>query len=126
MNVGVIDVLSWSRVQLPVSACRRSARIVEPMGVTITSGPADRSSRGQVVCGYQSQGSLVGLAWDWMEVRRNVVVMSDPMCIVSNLDLVDDADGSNVAEGDRLLVLNELAFALDWQREVCNAVRAHA
>lgn len=122
MNVAVVDVLRWSRVQLDIGTCRKAARKVQPLGVSITSSGDAPMHSGQVVCGYQGPRGRVGMAWDWLEVMPNVVVMADPMCIVSNLDLVDD-DGQEVPAANRLLLLNELAFSVDWRSCVRGSVR---
>ena len=72
---------------------------------------------GQVVWGATMPDGMVGLAWDWMEVKEAVVAIADPMMIVSNLRLVDDA-GESVSESERIVCMNNAIHALGWQSQL--------
>jgi hypothetical protein len=73
--------------------------------------------RGQAVWGLDVGGSRVGVAWEWREVRSNVVAMDDPMVVLANIEL-HDRQGRCLREGQRLLALHELIHDLPWQDEV--------
>lgn len=60
---------------------------------------------------------LFGLAWDWAEVRPDVLALSDPMAVLSNIDLVDDG-GRPLDEGLRLVHLSSAVHELPWQAHV--------
>ncbi|MEO5735349.1 MAG: hypothetical protein ABIN96_01350 [Rubrivivax sp.] len=70
--------------------------------------------------GCELDGTLVGMAWDWAEVRPSVVALSDPMKILSNIILLDD-DRCCMEEARRLLYFNTAVFRLPWQEETGRA-----
>jgi hypothetical protein len=57
------------------------------------------------------------LAWDWAEVRKDVVALCDPMNVLSNVRLVDD-EGAPLGAAERVLHLNSAIHELDWQPHV--------
>lgn len=65
---------------------------------------------------------MVGIAWDWREVLRDVVVMADPMSILSNVKFVDE-EGEEFDDADRLLQLNTAVYNIPWQNAVCTTKR---
>ncbi len=80
--------------------------------------------RGQAVWGLEVDGRRVGVAWEWREVRANVVAMDDPMVVLANIEL-HDGEGRCLREGQRLLALHELIHDLPWQDEVSAARGRH-
>ena len=74
---------------------------------------------GQVMWGTNVGPEIAGMAWDWREVQPNVVAMSDPMALQSNLVLIDD-DGEPLPESRRLLHMHNTIHALPWQEEICS------
>ena len=81
-----------------------------------------RMRHGQVVWGIGGAGSgcshVAGIAWDWQEVQEDVVAISDPMAVQSNLELVDQDDQS-LGQTQQLLCLNRVIHSLPWQDRVC-------
>ena len=69
---------------------------------------------GQVLWGVDCEGQMVGMAWDWRELRTDVIAMADPMMVLSNLRLVDEA-GIEVTESHRMICLNSAIYRLGWQ-----------
>jgi len=51
-------------------------------------------------------------------MKTNVVAMSDPMTVLSNIVFLDDK-GEPVDEFKRILYLNNAIFVLPWQAQVC-------
>lgn len=76
--------------------------------------------RGQAVWGLSVDGRRIGLAWEWREVRANVVAMGDPMVVLANVEL-HDGTGHCLHDGPRLLALHDLIHDLPWQDEVRRA-----
>jgi hypothetical protein len=86
------------------------------------SAPAEVLSpgrrQGQVLWGTECKGQPVGLAWDWAEVRADVPALSDPMNVLSNVQLLDE-QGECMDEGMRIVHLNTAVHGLGWQRHTC-------
>lgn len=58
-----------------------------------------------------------GVAWDWVMLGPGLVAMADPMCVVTNLRLIDPA-GSVLTAWEAARHLNEIVHGLPWQDEV--------
>lgn len=66
----------------------------------------------------------VAVAWDWIEVRPWVVVMDDPMSILSNVEL-EDAHKDRLGSAASTLALNRVVHRLPWQRTVAASLWRH-
>ena len=78
---------------------------------------------GQTVWAAHAADGEAGVAWDWIQIARGVVAISDPMSLVTNLRVIG-AEGSVLTAQQSALVLNELVRALPWQNEVQRALHA--
>jgi hypothetical protein len=88
---------------------------LRPLGEAIDKGRRDGElSYGQVVWGGSAQGQPVGLAWDWCEIRSDVILMADPMTVITNLCLTDE-EGEPLSEREMILLLNNTIHELEWQ-----------
>lgn len=83
----------------------------------LTFGGQDEPSSGQTLWGDHTDDQAAGVAWDWIELRRGVVAMSDPMGMVTNLRLIG-ADGEPLSQSQMTVQLHRLVHALPWQTEV--------
>lgn len=92
------------------------------LDTTIDETSIDGRARGQSTWYLESEDGMGALGWEWEQMRRGVVALSDPMCIVSNLRIVDE-DECPVAESRRALVLNTLVHGAPWQGEVRRRLR---
>lgn len=63
-----------------------------------------------------------GLAWEWTEVKPGLVMLSDPNCIITNLQFVDD-ERNPVFGLSKTVVVNRLVHALAWQAPVCGMLQ---
>ncbi|MEP6503070.1 MAG: hypothetical protein ABJD97_07065, partial [Betaproteobacteria bacterium] len=72
---------------------------------------------GTTVWGGFSDDGDAGLAWDWVEIAQGVIAMSDPMSLVTNLQLVT-ADGDVLPAMAAALHFNQFVRRLPWQQEV--------
>ena len=66
--------------------------------------------------GLSGEGDA-GLAWDWVEITRGVVAMADPMCVVTNMQLLN-RDGEVLPATEAALHFNQFVRRLPWQEEV--------
>lgn len=80
---------------------------------------------GQTMFGCDCQGEQIGVAWDWIALKESVLVITDPMTILSNLQFVD-AEGSPQPERCRILHLNDLVANMPWQPAVKAAAMLRA
>jgi hypothetical protein len=114
-------VRAWPPVVWPIHAAP-SLHFVHLGTRVIDAGDAGRPSSGQTLWGGRvaPQGSA-GVAWDWIELRRGVLAMADPLGLITNLQLV--GTHGQVIEGlEAALRLNQLVNLLPWQNEVVRAL----
>lgn len=114
-------VASWRDVSLTLA---QRQWMIRRLAHRACSGPPDgdlrEGARGQVMWACDIAQGTVGLSWDWFVLRPGVLVMADPMNIVSNLVFVDD-EGRPLAESSRIVELNTIVHALAWQPGVLHA-----
>ena len=92
------------------------------LGTTVlTFGDDSAPCSGQTLWGDDSEACAAGVAWDWIELRRGVVAMSDPLGMVTNLRLTD-AHGEVLSQTQTAVHLHPLVHALQWQSEVKRAL----
>lgn len=111
--VGAWDGVRWSPPDdaAPWAQWRHLSTIV------LDGGEAGRA-HGESIWTTEVEGRPVGAAWEWIEWQPGVVILKDPMSIVSNLSCpVDDEDAPGPATS-RVVALNTIAHALPWQDEV--------
>jgi hypothetical protein len=87
----------------------------------LTFGDDEFPCTGQTLWADDGRGSSAGVAWDWIELRRGVVAMADPLGMVTNLRLID-AQGAVLNQAQVAVHLHPLVHALPWQREVTLAL----
>ena len=109
-------VYAWSPV-LCQASCARRLHLVHLSTRVLTFGDDDRHCSGQTLWGANSEEHAAGVAWDWVELRKGVVAMSDPLGMITNLRLVDE-QGSALNQIQVALRLHQLVHALPWQDEV--------
>jgi hypothetical protein len=87
----------------------------------LTLGDETGPCSGQTLWGDASVDHSAGVAWDWVELQRGVVAMSDPFGMVTNLRLLD-AHGEVLSQVQVAVHLHQLVHALPWQSEVQRAL----
>ena len=111
-------IVTWPTVVAQVDDWRSWADRFRHLGTSVEDDDEQPGlQRGQAVWGLSVGGRRIGLAWEWSEVRANVVAMHDPMVVLANVELHDGA-GRCLHDGQRLLALHELIHELPWQDEV--------
>jgi hypothetical protein len=108
------QIASWPTVRCPSSQRGRMISRLQCLSAHVSEMRNGRPYRGQVMWACETAQGTAGLAWDWFEVRANVVAMADPMHVLSNVAFVDDL-GQDLPEPARLIELNNLVAGLDWQ-----------
>lgn len=72
---------------------------------------------GTTLWGEFSKEGDAGIAWEWIEIAKGVVAMTDPMSLVTNLQLIS-AEGAILPASTAALHFNQFVRKLPWQSEV--------
>jgi hypothetical protein len=111
------QINQWSLVEIKLSDIHHLSAAFEHLCTSAETRSAPTHRRcGQTLWGTQCQGGVAGLAFEWTVLHNDVVALSDPMRIVSNIAFVED-DGGVIDERRRVVHLNSLVHSLDWQTE---------
>jgi len=109
-------VHSWATCLVPVDAFDQLLASMRHLGsIRLADPDAEGRQQGRSVWIGSFEGHPIGMAWRWGEVRRGVLALADPMAIDSNIGFVNPTGGC-LTEGERVLYLNGLVDALDWQK----------
>lgn len=77
---------------------------------------------GQTTWAWEDGGLCHAVGWDWVEMQRDVIVLSDPMALITNVEFA--AYGSDEHAARRgILLLNSLVYLLPWQDQVRSGLR---
>lgn len=87
-----------------------------------SSGPVDRRC-GETVWIGVVDGKSIGAAWEWVELRPGVVMISDPNTILTNIRFLDEHDAYQEPLC-ALVSINRLAHVLPWQATVAAVLAA--
>lgn len=119
----VRSVKSWAPVPAAMRRWQESSAGLRHVGTTISEHPAKGvRSCGQVLWATALNDSQVGLAWGWACLHGEVVVMTDPMGVATNLALVDDESGEPLTASQVMCCLNSVIYGLPWQETIRNAM----
>jgi hypothetical protein len=72
---------------------------------------------GTTLWGEFSNEGDAGLAWEWVEIAKGVVAMTDPMSVITNLQLITET-GDILSAPTAALRFNQFIRKLPWQLEV--------
>ncbi|MFT3819823.1 MAG: hypothetical protein QM750_19795 [Rubrivivax sp.] len=90
-------------------------------GITRINGEFGGRQSGESIWIQEGPDGLAGAAWEWVEWGDDMVVLRDPMTLVSNIEITE----TQWALLPRILSLNVIARAVPWQAEALKALRAH-
>ena len=118
-----MKVQGWAIASLPVVYCSTelsdkvpsSMRPVEAKVHLREDAPGLSSGQTTWVC--EHNGALMALGWEWVEFRRGVVILADPMAILSNMQFLT-YNGVVCPESQKVIALNGIVHALPWQAHV--------
>lgn len=116
---------SWPEVVWQPPASASLWPVFHHMGTDIRTD-CDELGRavGETVWAAQlDDGSMLGAAWEWVEVAQGVPALRDPNGFISNLKLVD-GEGLEADELRLIVGLNRIAHATAWQHAVRSVVSA--
>ena len=117
------SLLEWRRL------CKRMKYLDSSRGIDFDR---DRTHLGEVLWGIEMKegagaGRMIGVCWEWREVIPNVLALSNPLGIRSNV-LLKDERGEVVAQSKLILHLNAAVNRFAWQGDLTlhPGVRRHA
>ena len=91
MTIPAWKIVTWPTVPTPLDDWQQAVHRLRHLGMSVHVDDGDRSLRyGQLLWGFETEDSMLGIAWDWREVMPDVVAIADPMSIVSNACFVDE------------------------------------
>ena len=116
MSIPAWHVINWAPIRLSVHDFQRTRCAFRHLSTSVQpGGDGDQLRTGQALWGLEVGGRWLGMAFEWAEMTDQVAVLADPMHILSNLELCDDA-GHPVGDALGIVHLNSALHELDWQR----------
>ena len=114
------SLLEWRRL------CKRMEFLDSSQSIDTDS---DHTHLGEVLWGIKLSGSglpnrMLGVCWEWREVIPNVVALSNPLGIQSNVRLKDET-GALVTPAKLVLHLNAAVSGFRWQGRLIRDAGAH-
>ena len=114
------SVKSWAPVPADLHQWRESsARLQHLRTAFLPLRDSLLRRRGTTLWATEFEDSKVGLVWEWAELAERVVVMVNPMAVVTNLTLLDEC-GRPLDLTARACNLNAAIYSLPWQDEIAN------
>lgn len=107
-------VHAWAACPIPIDALDHVVASLRHLGTLPVPEDASGRRQGRSIWVGSHAGRPIGLSWRWGEVMPGVLALSDPMSIASNIGFIGRA-GAPLGDGERVLYLNTLLHALDWQ-----------
>lgn len=117
MSVHAWQVMTWGTRKIALDEWGAMMAAFKPASASFYFDEHQPTARGQVLWATDTDGEPVGLAWDWAEVRERLLVLADPMAVLSNVALVDE-DGEALDPREQLVYLNDMIHALPWQERL--------
>jgi hypothetical protein len=111
------QIFAWEPVYASASTVEKAASLLRPVNTTVGEPRPGVPRSGHTIWVGALDGHQVGVCWDWSELRPNVITLTDPMKLLSNIRLVD-GDGFCLDQSSMALYLNTLVNELDWQQHV--------
>ncbi len=115
-------VYAWPRILCAVEALS-GLQFAHLSTQVLVAGRDRRPSTGQTLWLSRSGEATAGVAWDWVSQPPGVVALADPMSLVTNLQLLNEAC-EVLAPMESALELNGLVHGLPWQAQVQRVLEA--
>lgn len=113
-------ILSWPAVE-GVAGILHGQEFVH-IGTRLIEPQAEgEHRRGSTLWVSKSPDRQVGLAWDWVEIEPQVLALSDPLGVITNLEIVDAA-GQPLKRAHKAANLVWRLGRLGWQEVVLQAI----
>jgi len=127
MTVRSWMVKSWPQVRLQVTEDFRGMPEFQHISTLWREDTAGRGGRvGETVWAARlGNQDVVGLAWEWVEVRPGLVALLDPNAMISNAKLVGE-DGVELDELRSIIAVNVVSHAVPWQARALDVIGGRA
>jgi hypothetical protein len=127
MTVRSWMVKSWPQVRLQVTDDFRGMPEFQHISTLWREDPAGPEGRvGETVWAARlGNQDVVGLAWEWVEVRPGLVALLDPNAMISNAKLVGE-DGRELDELRSIIAVNVVSHAVPWQARALDVIGGRA
>jgi hypothetical protein len=127
MTVRSWMVKSWPQVRLQVTDDFRGMPEFQHISTLWREDLAGREGRvGETVWAARlGNQDVVGLAWEWVEVRPGLVALLDPNAMISNAKLVGE-DGVELDELRAIIAVNVVSHAVPWQARALDVIGGRA
>ena len=110
-------------VQSSVDGPLEASGAMKPMGSrALPRGDDPQLWQGQTTWAWEEDGKLCAVGWDWIEMQPDVLVLADPMSVVSNVEFLLDAGAR--PGSSKVLVLNRIIHLLPWQKDALTSIPA--
>lgn len=122
MGISAWQLCSWPPYpwRIPDDAAQWPAFVHAQTSVREKS-PGDELRQGESVWVATVGSMVIGLGWEWVELRRGVFMIKDPNYVTTNVQFLSDALAAQ-DELDGIVSANRLAHALPWQAEVARVL----
>jgi hypothetical protein len=117
MGTEAWQIIGWPKFKCTMQHWETIRGILEPISHSVNYAQSEDRTRGQVLWATHIDSAPIGMGWDWASNNNQVLVLADPMAVLSNVQLVTER-GEPVDEGYRLLCLNDAVRALPWQEKL--------
>lgn len=99
---------------------------------TVVSKNATNADDGYIRCGQalwaakvplcedSNQVQVIGIAFDWAEIKKGFVALVDPMTLLSNVEVVDK-EGACLGLMHKVMLLNTAVYLMNWQPHAASA-----
>ena len=114
--------IAWPELASPFANWTLTVRKLRHLSTLVNDDGPWELRHGQMLWGIEFHGVMLAVAWDWREVMPDVVVIGDPMSILTNVSFLDE-EGAPVNDAVRLVYLNTAVYQLPWQRGVRQAMK---
>ena len=117
----------WKPVEASLLEWRRLCKRMRPLDSTRSVDlDLERTHLGEVLWGIEvgrdGEGQMLGVCWEWREVITNVVALSNPLGVHSNVQLTNER-GELVGADKLVLHLNAAINSFPWQGYLTGRVR---
>jgi hypothetical protein len=120
MSILVNTINDWKPFEASLLEWRRLCRQMKFLDSS-RAIDEDHTQMGRILWGLKVvQGGspfMLGVCWEWREVIPNVVALSNPMGVQSNV-ILNEASGEPVAQSALVLHLNAAVSKFRWQQDV--------
>lgn len=109
---------TWKSTTWSPPADQTQWRQWKHMTTVVLDRDSDGRLMGETVWVLQGDQTTIGAAWEWIEWQPRVIILMDPMAIVSNVEVFGDP-GAPIS---RPIALNTIAHALPWREQVLRTI----